>query len=55
MDHVDIVVLCDLDDLVDLKIGLNGGILTALSDSVGFISLLTMHAQSVFMTAGTCQ
>lgn len=50
MDHVDLVVDGDLDNLVTGEVRADGRVLTPLADLVGFIGLLAMHAEPVLMT-----
>jgi hypothetical protein len=55
MDHVHVVLDCDLDDLVASQISPNGRVLAAGADLVGLVSLLPVHAEAVLMTVdGDC-
>jgi hypothetical protein len=49
MDHVDIMLDGDLDDLVSGQIGTDRSILTALADDIGLIRLLPMHTEAVLI------
>lgn len=50
MDHVDVVLEGDLDNLVAGEISSNGRVLAAVADLVGLIGFLSMHGKAVFMT-----
>ena len=50
VDHVDVVLDRDLDDLVAGEVSTDGGVLPALPDLVGLIGLLPVHAEAVLMT-----
>jgi hypothetical protein len=39
MDHIDIVILGNLDNFINLEVGLDWCVLTALTDGVGLIGL----------------
>jgi hypothetical protein len=55
MDEVNIVCLCDFDDLVARKVSSNRCVLSSLANDIGFISLLSVHGQAVLMTVhGNC-
>jgi hypothetical protein len=50
VDHVDIVLDGNLDDLVAGQVGAHRRILAAPADLVGLVSLLPVHAEAVLMT-----
>lgn len=50
MDHVDIVLDSDFDNLVASKVCSNWGVLSSLSNDVCLVGLLSVHAESVFIT-----
>lgn len=50
MDHVDIVFNGDFDNLVAGKVCTNWSVLSSLSNDVRLVSLLSVHAESVFIT-----
>lgn len=49
VDQLDAVLEGDLDNLVSGQIGAHGGVLTALSNHVGLVRLLTVHGQAVLV------
>lgn len=49
MDHVDLVLHGNLDDLVAGEVGADGCVLAALADLVGLVCLLTVHAEAVLV------
>jgi hypothetical protein len=49
MDHVNVVLEGDLDDLVTGEIGTDWSVLSALANDIGLIGLLPVHAESVFI------
>lgn len=49
MNEVDIVLEGDLDDLVTGQVRTDGSVLPSLSDNVGFIGLLAMHAEAILV------
>jgi hypothetical protein len=50
MDHVHIVLDCDLDDLVAGQVSTDGRVLAAGADLVGLVGLLPVHAEAVLVT-----
>ena len=40
----------NLDDLVSSQVGADWGVLPTLSDSIGLVGLLPVHAKSILMT-----
>lgn len=50
MDHVDIVLQRNFDDLVAGQIGGHGRVLPALADDVGLVGLLPVHAEAILVT-----
>jgi hypothetical protein len=50
MDHVDIVLEGNFDDLVTGQVSSNGRVLSTLANDIGFVGLLPVHAESVFIT-----
>jgi hypothetical protein len=49
MDHIDIVLESNLDNLVTGKVGTNWSVLSAFADNVGLVGFLPVHAKSVFI------
>jgi len=49
MDHVDLVLEGNLDDLVGGEVGADGRVLAAGANLVGLVGLLAMHAEAVLM------
>lgn len=50
MDHVDVVLNRNLDDLVAGQVSTNRRVLATSSNLVGLVSLLSVHAEAVLMT-----
>jgi hypothetical protein len=50
MDHVDIVLDRNLDDLIAGEVSTNGCVLPTLPNLVGLIGLLPVHAEAILMT-----
>jgi hypothetical protein len=50
MNHVDIVLESDFDNLVASKIGTDRCVLSTFANDIGFVGLLPVHAESVFIT-----
>lgn len=50
VDEVDVVCLCDLDDLVASQVGSDRRVLSTLSNDIGFVGLLPVHGQTVLVT-----
>lgn len=49
MDHVDIVLNSDFDDLVAGEVCTDWSVLSSLSNDVCLVGLLSVHAESVFI------
>lgn len=49
MDHVDIVLEGDFDNLVAGEVGADWSVLSSFADNVGFVGLLPVHAESVLI------
>lgn len=55
VNEVNIVFLCDLDDLVTGKVGSDGCVFSSLANDIGLVGLLSVHRQAVLMTVdGYC-
>jgi hypothetical protein len=49
MDHVDVVLESNVDDLVASQVGPDGGVLAPLANDIGLVGLLPVHAETVLI------